>query len=279
MLAISLAFIACLGWGTSSFLAGMKSRVMPVLTLLFFSGIAGIIMFVVSLVIRDLPFPRDPNLLWAVLGGASGVIGLFCLYRGLAVGAISIVVPVSALCVVLPVMAGLIRGETLHPIQGLGIIIAVGGGILISLEKKSIQETAHLTTGFLPAVGAALGFGGFYITMDLAGAADPLWAAMVSRSSSFMFLLPAVLYKRPTLKIKGSHFPAVCAIGLLDSVAAFSYTAATTIGMLSLVAVISALYPVVSIILAAMIFKERLRRSQIVAVTLIILGVLLISAL
>ena len=62
----------------------------------------------------------DPNLLFAVLGGAAGLGGLYCLYRGLAVGAISIVVPVSALCVMLPVITGLLRGEVLDPIQGLG---------------------------------------------------------------------------------------------------------------------------------------------------------------
>jgi uncharacterized membrane protein len=220
MLAVGLALIACLSWGISGFLAGTKSRVMPVLTLLVFSSMAGLGMFLFSVGVRGVPLPRDPNLLYAVLGGAGGVGGLYCLYRGLAEGAISIVVPVSALCVLLPVLTGLALGEVLHPHQVLGIMLAIGGAV------------------------------------------DPLWAAMVSRLSFFLFLLPAVLLKRPSLKVKAIHLPVVFAIGILDSTAALAYTSATTKGMLSLVSVISSLYPAVSVILAALILKERLRGFQ-----------------
>ena len=278
MLAVSLALIACLSWGTSGFLAGIKSRVMPVLTLLVFSSIAGLGAFIISVAVRGVSLPRDPNLLFAVLGGAAGIGGLYCFYRGLAVGAISVVVPVSALCVILPVITGLLRGEVLHLIQGLGMVIAVGGGVLVSLEKSTIAKKKRLAAGAMPAIGAALGFGTFFVVMDLAGSVDPLWAAMVSRLSYFLFLLPAVLYKRPTLKIKANHLPVVFAIGILDGTAAFSYTVATTKGMLSLVSVISSLYPAVSVILAALILKERLRGYQFYGVVLAILGIALISA-
>jgi len=278
MLAVSLALIACLGWGTSGFLAGIKSRVMPVLTLLLFSCSAGLGMFLIGVGLRGVPLPTDPNLLYAVLGGAAGVAGLYCFYRGLAVGAISIVVPVSALCVMLPVIAGLIRGEVLHPVQGFGMVAAIGGGVLVSLEKNSAATKKRLAAGILPAFGAALGFGAFYVVMDLAGAVDPLWAAMVSRSSFFLLLLPAVFYQRPSLKVKAVDLPVVCAIGLLDGIAAFSYTAATTRGMLSLVSVISSLYPAVSVILAALILKERLRRAQFAGVVLAITGIAFMSA-
>jgi len=278
VLAVSLALIACLSWGTSGFLAGMKSRVMPVLTLLLFSAIAGLAAFIISVGMRGASLPRDPNLLFAVWGGAAGIGGLYCFYRGLAVGAISIVVPISALCVMLPVITGLVRGEVLHPIQGLGMVIAVGGGVMVSLEKSSAAKKKRLAAGVVPALGAALGFGAFFVVMDLAGTVDPLWAAMVSRLSFFLFLLPAVIYKRPTLKVKANHLPAVFAIGLLDAAAAFSYTAATTKGMLSLVSVVSSLYPAVSVILAALILKERLHGFKFCGVVLAILGIVLISA-
>jgi drug/metabolite transporter (DMT)-like permease len=278
VLAVSLALIACLGWGVSSFLAGMKSRVMPVLTLLVFSSIAGLGMLLISGGVRGVSLPRDPNLFYAVLGGSAGFGALYCLYRGLAVGAISIVVPVSALCVMLPVIAGLIRGEVPHLIQALGMVAAVGGGVLVSLEKNTAAKKKRLAAGIVPALGAALGFGVFYVVMDLAGAVDPLWAALVSRLSFFLILLPAVFYKRPSLKVKTIHLPAVFAIGILDAIAAFSYTTATTKGMLSLVSVLSALYPAVSVILAALILKERLRGSQFLGVVLAIAGIALISA-
>ena len=278
MLAVSLALIACLNWGISGFLAGMKSRIMPVLTLLVFSSMASLAMFIIIMGARGVPFPRDPRLLYAVMGGACGVGALYCLYRGLAVGAISVVVPVSSLCALVPVLVGLATGEVLHTIQVFGILLAIGGGVMVSLEKNTDANKKRFAAGILPALGAALGFGVFFVVMDLAGTVDPIWAAMVSRSSFFLFLLPAVLLKRPCLKIKTSHLPAVFAIGILDGSAALAYTTATTKGLLSLVSVISSLYPAVSVILAAFILKERLRGLQFFGVALAIMGVTLISA-
>jgi drug/metabolite transporter (DMT)-like permease len=278
MLAVSLALIACLNWGISGFLAGMKSRIMPVLTLLVFSSIASLGMFIIIMGARGVPFPRDPRLLYAVMGGACGIGALSCLYRGLAVGAISVVVPVSSLCALVPVLVGLATGEVLHTIQVFGILLALGGGVMVSLEKNTDANKKRFAAGILPALGAALGFGVFFVVMDLAGTVDPIWAAMVSRSSFFLFLLPAVLLKRPCLKIKTSHLPAVFAIGILDGSAALAYTTATTKGLLSIVSVISALYPAVSVILAAFILKERLRGLQFFGVALAIMGVTLISA-
>jgi drug/metabolite transporter (DMT)-like permease len=168
-------------------------------------------------------------------------------------------------------------GEVLHPIQVLGIVLAIGGGLMVSLEKNADANTKRLAAGILPALGAAFGFGAFFVVMDLAGAVDPLWAAMISRSSFFLFLIPAVLLKRPCLKINAVDLPAVFAIGILDGSAVFAYTAATTKGLLSLVSVISSLYPAVSVILAALILKERLRGLQFYGVAMAIAGVTLIS--
>lgn len=278
MIAVWLALIACFGYGTSGFLSGIKSRDIPVLTLLLFTSIAGLIIFLVVLWVRGLPLPRDPNLLYAVLGGLFGVGGLYCFYRGLAVGAISIVVPVSALCVVLPVIVSLAYGEILSALQWFGIILAFSGGMFVSFERNISDNTKRLTAGILPALGAALGFGSFFVVMDLAGTVDPLWAVVVSKLSYFLFLLPAVLFKRPSLNVNLIHMPAVIAIGLLDGIAALAYTTATTLGMLSLVAVISSLYPAVSLILAAIILKERLIGHQLMGVVLAISGITLISA-
>jgi drug/metabolite transporter (DMT)-like permease len=98
--------------------------------------------------------------------------------------------------------------KILHPLQGLGMVAAVGGGVMVSLEKNTAKNKKRMAAGILPALGAALGFGAFYVVMDLAGAVDPLWAATISRASFFLFLLPAIIVKRPSLKIKTTHLPA-----------------------------------------------------------------------
>jgi drug/metabolite transporter (DMT)-like permease len=278
MIALSFAFLACLSWGGSCFLAGINSKVIPVLTLLIYSVAASLGILFLLFIIQAEPFPRDPAVYFAVLGGLGSTFGLFCFYRGLSLGAISIVVPVSGMCALLPVAVGLILGEVLNLLQGLGIVVAIGGGVLVSWEKPSAGQSNQLAKGFIPALGAALGFGTFYVMMDFAGSVDPLWAATISRLTSLVLLLPVVVIKRPPLIFKATHLPAVCAVGILEGLAAFFYTVAAAKGMLSLVSVISSLYPGVSILLAAMIIKERLRRYQFVAVIMIVLGVSLISA-
>ncbi|MEN8244971.1 MAG: DMT family transporter [Thermodesulfobacteriota bacterium] len=277
MIAISLSLIACLCWGMSQFLAGIKTRTLPVLTLMAYTSTAGFMVLATGLGVMGSPMPRDPNLFYAVLAGAMGIGGVYSLYRGLAVGAISIVIPISSLCALLPVIASLIMGEIPGAVQGIGMVAALSGGVLISIPHHTGGQVTPPVKGIIFAIGAALGFGGFFILMDVAGTGDPLWAAAVSRLASFILVMCAVLWKGPKLKIKAAHLPVVFMIGALDTAAAFSYTVATTKGLLSLVAVISSLYPVVPVVLATLFFKERLRGLQLPGVILIILGVMLIS--
>ena len=277
MIAFTLSLIACFCWGLSQFLAGIKTRSLPVLTLLAYTSTAGFAVFIISTMIRGVPLPREPNLIFALLGGVASIGGIYCLYRGLAVGAISIVVPVSALCALVPVTFSLAQGEIPHIVQGLGIVAALFGGVLISLQRKTGAEKRPSTRGIIPALGAALGFGMFFVFMDVAGAVDPLWATTASRLVSFLLVLCAILLNRPPLKINPIHLPVVIIIGTLDAAAALAYTAATTKGLLSLVSVVSSLYPVVPITLAAIFLKERLHSFQLIGVILIIGGITMIS--
>ena len=192
-------------------------------------------------------------------------------------GAVSIVVPISALCALVPVTAGLVQGEIPHIIQGTGIVAALCGGVFIALPNTAGPGKHHTAKGIIPALGAALGFGIFFVMMDVAGAVDPLWAATASRMASCLMVLSAAALIRPPLKIKPVHLPVVVLIGALDSAAALAYTTATTKGMLTLVSVVSSLYPVVSVVLAAIFLKERLRGLQPLGVVLIMVGVAMIS--
>ena len=128
MIAFNLLLIACFCWGLSQFLAGIKSRSLPVLTLLAYTSTAGFTVFIISTMIRGVPLPREPNLIFALLGGVASIGGIYCLYRGLAVGAISIVVPVVPI-----VLAVMFLKERLHSIQLIGVILIIGGIAMISI--------------------------------------------------------------------------------------------------------------------------------------------------
>ena len=132
MIALSLSLAACVGWGVADFLGGIKSRSIPVLTVMLIANFFGFILILAVVTLRAKALPHDPVLLMAVIGGIAGIVALGLLYRGLAVGSMSIVAPISATGVILPVVAGFFIGDVLSRLQSIGIVLALSGVVLIS---------------------------------------------------------------------------------------------------------------------------------------------------
>jgi drug/metabolite transporter (DMT)-like permease len=277
MLALSLAFAACLGWGIGDFLGGLKSRVVPVLTVLALSCLSGLALTAVLVVLRGTPPPADPALFFAVAAGAVGALGLLCLFRGMAVGSMAMVAAVSATGVALPVLVGLYGGDDPSGLQMIGMAAAVVGAVMAVRDKGANPAGANVAAGAGLALGAAVAFGSFFILIDLAGRSDPLWAALLVRLSEALCLLPAVLVTKPALRAARSHLPAILGVGIFDALGVYAFTLATTQGMLSVVSVVGSLYPAVTVSLAAIILREWPRRVQLAGISLAICGVALIS--
>ncbi len=278
MLALSLAFAACLGWGIGDFLGGLKSRAVPVLTVLALSCLSGLALMGVLVAMRGTPPPPDPALFFAIAAGAVGVLGLLCLFRAMAVGSMAIVAAVSATGVALPVLVGLYGGDTPSGLQMTGMVVAVVGAVMAVREKGADTVRANVAAGAGLALGAALAFGSFFILIDLASRPDPLWAALLVRLSEGLCLLPAVLARRSALRAARCHLPAILGVGIFDALGVYAFSLATTQGMLSVVSVVGSLYPAVTVSLAALILRERPRRVQLAGISLTICGVALISA-
>ena len=277
MVAVSLALIACFAWGIADFLGGLKSRVLPVITVLMLSGIIGLGFVMAVVGIRGTTPPSNPVLLLAVAAGASGVVAMLLLYKGLAVGSMTVVAPISATGVMLPVLMGLATGDAPSKLQSLGMVAAITGAVLSS-RKKEKGKSKRIDSGAGLAMGAAVAIGLFFIVMDRASDVDPLWAALLMRSSYCIFLLPVILVVRPSLKVGLSHLPGIVTLGIFDALAGVMWAMATTMGMLSLVSVLGSLYPAVTVVLASVILREKTEGGQFIGVILAISGVALISA-
>ena len=277
MVAVSLALIACFAWGIADFLGGLKSRVLPVITVLMLSGIIGLGFVMAVVGIRGTTPPSNPVLLLAVAAGASGVVAMLLLYKGLAVGSMTVVAPISATGVMLPVLMGLATGDAPSKLQSLGMVAAITGAVLSS-RKKEIGKGKRIDSGAGLAMGAAVAIGLFFIVMDRASDVDPLWAALLMRSSYCIFLLPVILVVRPSLKVGLTHLPGIVTLGIFDALAGVMWAMATTMGMLSLVSVLGSLYPAVTVVLASVILREKTEGGQFIGVILAISGVALISA-
>jgi uncharacterized membrane protein len=109
VLGVTLALSASLAWGFADYLGGVKSRVVPLLALIAVSQLAGLTLTAV-LAAATGSYPSARTAAYAAIAGAAGVIALAAFYRGMAIGRISIVAPVSATGVVIPVAAGLEAG-------------------------------------------------------------------------------------------------------------------------------------------------------------------------
>ncbi len=278
MLPVTLSIIACFGWGIADYIGGFKSRTLPILGILFISTFTGVILLMLVTFGMGVPLPRDANLFWAVPAGPIGLAAMYLLYKSLSVGTMSVLAPISATGVIMPVVWGLVCGDAMSGLSFVGIAIAIFGSLLAVMEKTPGQETKQLTRGVGLAVGSAFFVGLYFIFMDTASTHHPVWASLIMRSTTLVSLIPALLVTRTAIKMGRGSFLTILFMGMADTLAAFSFALATSNGMLSQVAVISAMYPVITVSLSTWFLRERMAGTQAAGVFFAITGVVLISA-
>ena len=261
MAAVLLALAASASWGVSDFLGGLKTRAAPVLTVLSVSQPAGLVLLGAIVLVRWQAPPHGLPILWAVLAGMGGAIGIGALYQGLAVGSMGIIAPITSTSPLIPLTVGLARGERPGTIQLAGIGVAIVGVALAGWEPAAPGVRRQLSAGAGLALLAAVAFGSSQVALQSAAADDPYWATFILRIASSVLVLVALLRFRPGGSPAGMWLVLV-AIGLLDSGATELFAIATTKGLLSVVAVLAALYPVLVAILARVVLHERLTLVQ-----------------
>jgi drug/metabolite transporter (DMT)-like permease len=272
--AIGLAFAASVLWGVGDFLAGLTSRRLATLAVVALSQLFGFGGILVAAAFLGGDFPGPTAVAAAMAAGLAGAIGLAGLYRGMAIGVMGVVAPISASAAVIPVTVGLARGERPSVLQLAGVVLALVGVVLVSREPGG----GRLLSAVVPlALVAALGFGGYFVFMDRASADDAYWAVVVARGFSSTIAL-AVAAAWGTLRVGRSNLPVLVVIGLFDVAANLALALALNEGYVSLVSVVAALYPVFTVLLAVVILHERPARSQALGGAVALTGVGLITA-
>jgi drug/metabolite transporter (DMT)-like permease len=272
--AIGLALGASVLWGVGDFLGGVTSRRLATLAVLATSQAAGLLGILVVATLAGGGFLGGIAIAAAVAAGLAGALGLACLYRGMAIGAIGVIAPISGSAAVLPVTIGLARGERPGAFQLVGVALALVGVVLISREPGA---TGRLAAGVPLAFVAAIGFGSYFVFMDRASADDPYWAVVVARAAAATIAI-GVAAARSSLRVPTRDVPVLVAIGLFDVGANLALALALNEGFVSIVSVLASLYPVVTILLAVAMLRERPARSQAFGGAVALAGVGLISA-
>jgi drug/metabolite transporter (DMT)-like permease len=274
MRSIALALGASLTWGFADFFGPLKGRTLGALRVLVYVQLGGLVVIALIVAIRG-KGPADLGALFAIPAAISGTLGLYAYYRGMAVGAMSIVAPIAGISAAVPVVFGIATGDRPSPWQWLGIGCALGGVFLASREPGRGGKVA---AGVGLALLAAIGFGGYFPPMHAAGKADFWWAALIFRMTSASVILAAVAIRRPSLSVQPLQMSVLALIGVGDMFGNLLFAAASTSGLVSITSVLASLYPIVTVVLARLVLKERVARPQEAGIALTLTGVALISA-
>ena len=287
---IALALIAALVYGSSDFFGGLASRRASTIGVVVCSQALGLLVLAIALVLfGGHPQPRD--FAWGAVCGIAGAVAIAALYRGLAIGTMGVVSPLSAvLGAAIPMLYGIaVRGE--HPswLACAGIAAALVAVVCVSAAGDAPDDTtAHpparrfsgLPAGVPEALIAGIGFGFFFIALAQTRAEAGMYPLLAARITSIALLalggiafggIATIGVPRPTIGL-------VLLCGALDMTSNILYVLAAHMGMLSIVAVLTSLYPAATVGLAAIVLRERLRALQWAGVALALGGAVAIAA-
>jgi drug/metabolite transporter (DMT)-like permease len=281
MLAVLLALAAAAGYGGGDFAAGLAARRASVVRVTVLAEVtaANLLLCVVPFVSSQAP--SLASVLWGAAAGASGVAGAMALYLGFRHAAFSVVSSVSAVgTAAFSVLAGLALGERPGALSLAGILLAVPAIVGVSApdQRSRRAATGRHAAGVWWGLAAGAGFGLFFIGLDRAGSGTDLWPITISQLAAMVTVTcVAVLTRDLGLPPAGTR-----RLGVLTGAAGAAGTAmfflATHHGLLAITAVITSLYPAVTILLARVLLGERLTRLRLAGLCFAAASVALIAA-
>lgn len=276
-MAALLALGGALCWGVGDFLGGLAARRIAVLTVIAVSQAVGLAGLAAWVWLAGEPFPGALELLPAAGAGVAVLVGVAALYRGLAIGAMGIVAPISAAGPVVPLAVDAAQGTTPSAPQWLGIGLVLLGIATLSRERSS-PGGRQLTSGSGLAIVAALGFGLFFVGIDAASDESATWAVLTARCAAVPLAVVAALATSAALRPPKGMWPVLVTVGLVDTFANVLVATATTRGAAGIVAVLGSLYPVVTIVLARILLTERLSVQKRVGGVVALAGAAFVAA-
>ncbi len=278
MLAIVLALTASLSYGAGDVLAGSQARRTSLWLVLVLSQFSGLAVLAVVVLARGRPLPVDV-LLPALMAGLLSVVFIASYYGALAIGVMGIVSPIASLSVAVPVIVGLASGERPSALQLAGMAIALGG-VLLAVYRKSAGKHHQATSlaSIWLAVLTAVAYGFAMVFYARGAESDPYWSVTLARVVSTAVLVLAYLVARPRLGFTRPAAIRILAVGVFEVGAYTLFSVSSTLGYLSVVSVLSSVYPVFVVIFAYIFLQERLSRAQQAGVAATLAGVALIAA-
>ena len=278
-----LALASAVFIGGADFVGGLASRTANGVRVAAFVAIMGLpLAFVVSLAYGAEHVGRN-DVIWSVLSGIVVAIGIGCFYIGMGRGLISVVAPVAAVTgAVIPVVYGLVRGERPGTLALVGLVVAFVAVAVVSLAQS--EQHPEMMVGvdrhvIALALASGLFFGLFYITLSRVSDDAGLWPVTISRAAgSIVLVILSLLLTRGILGGVVRLWRMVLLIAVLEVSAMVPLLLALQRGPVAIASVLASLYPVTTVLLAALVLRERLSRLQYVGVACALVSVALVSS-
>ncbi len=271
ILAISSAFV----WGSGDFSGGFATRKNSQFQVLAISALSGLVVLVVLAFLWHESLPDTHGIIWSLLAGVSGAIGIAALYKALSISDAASVAPVAAVIgAALPVVTGIFLVGIPKQTQIAGFILAFTGIWLVSAGLKSSVDTSR--TGFYLAIVAGIAFGGFFILIAQVEAGKVFTPLIIARAAQFMIAIILLRGARQSFPSLTAN-PIALLAGVLDAGGNLFFLMARQYTRFDIAAVLSSLYPAATVLLAGIILKQKLSRRQLLGLLFCLLATMLIS--
>ena len=276
-MAALLALCSAGVYGVGDFFGGLASRRASANAVVLWSHVVGLLLVLLSLPLVDGEL-RAGDLVIGAVAGLGGAAGVGLLYRGLSVGPMGLVAPVTALlAAAVPVAVGLVSGDDPSAPVLAGMALALVAIVLVSAEGGGSWRPSDPRPAVL-ALGAGLCFGLFFVVISHTGDDAGTWPLLGARGASVTLLGALALLGRMDHAVPAAVRPHTAIAGALDVTANLLYLLAAREGLLSVVALLSALYPVSTVVLARIVLRERFIAIQRLGMAIALAATILMTA-
>jgi drug/metabolite transporter (DMT)-like permease len=271
MLAVVLALASAIGYGSSDFAAGLASRSAPVIQITLLASVVSGVIVAAALPFAASPGPSAAALAWGFGAGLGGTLGAFALYLGFRHAAFSVAGPLSAVASAgFSVLAGLLYGERPTTLALTGIVLALPAivGVSVSAGGEETEEeathagrqaaTGRQAAGVVYGLLAGACFALLFIGLDQAGSDSGLWPVAAAAVGELAAALVAAAAVRSFTLCGGRARLLAAVAGAGGAGGTILFFLATHHGFLAVTAVLTSLYPAVTIVLARTVLGERL---------------------
>jgi drug/metabolite transporter (DMT)-like permease len=270
-----LALLSSVLWGSADFGGGLASRRLNAVVVVGWTQAAALLGLGVLAAATSAWTGPVGWIGWSIMAGAVGALALIAFYAALAAGTMGVVSPIAALGAVVPVLAGVLSGDLPSRVQGAGMVLALVGAIGASGPELSGGASRR---SVLLAVLAGLGFGFALLGIARGAHVNAVMTALGMRATSVVGFVVVALLARTLGGVTRRDLPMLAAVGLADAGANLTYGIASRGELLAVVAVLGALYPVSTVLLARYVLHERMLPVQQAGVAAALVGVVLLAA-